>query len=38
MSMKLYVGNLAFQTTDEDLLELFSQAGSRRIGPGSDGP
>ncbi len=28
MSMKLYVGNLAFQTTDEDLLELFSQAGS----------
>jgi RNA recognition motif-containing protein len=26
--MKLYVGNLAFQTTDEDLLELFSQAGS----------
>jgi RNA recognition motif-containing protein len=28
MSMKLYVGNLAFQTTDDDLLELFSQAGS----------
>ena len=28
MSMKLYVGNLAFQTTDEDLLELFSQAGT----------
>jgi cold-inducible RNA-binding protein len=28
MSMKLYVGNLAFQTTDEDLLELFSQAGA----------
>jgi cold-inducible RNA-binding protein len=27
MSMKLYVGNLAFQTSDEDLLELFSQAG-----------
>ncbi|HEY8459842.1 MAG TPA: RNA-binding protein [Blastocatellia bacterium] len=26
--MKLYVGNLAFQTTDEDLLELFSQAGA----------
>lgn len=28
MSMKLYVGNLAFQTTDEDLMELFSQAGT----------
>ena len=25
--MKLYVGNLAFQTTTEDLQELFSQAG-----------
>ena len=30
MSMKLYVGNLAFQTTDEDLLELFSQAVSNQ--------
>ncbi len=28
MSMKLYVGNLAFQTTEEDLQELFSQAGT----------
>ena len=28
MSMKLYVGNLAFQTTSEDLQELFAQAGS----------
>lgn len=28
MSMKLYVGNLAFQTTDQDLLDLFSQAGT----------
>lgn len=28
MSMKLYVGNLAFQTTDEDLRGLFSQAGT----------
>jgi RNA recognition motif-containing protein len=28
MSMKLYVGNLAFQTTDQDLEELFSQAGT----------
>lgn len=28
MSMKLYVGNLAFQTTNEDLQELFSQAGT----------
>jgi cold-inducible RNA-binding protein len=27
MSMKLYVGNLAFQTTSEDLQELFAQAG-----------
>lgn len=26
--MKLYVGNLAFQTTSEDLQGLFSQAGS----------
>ncbi|MDX2041168.1 MAG: RNA-binding protein [Acidobacteriota bacterium] len=28
MSMKLYVGNLAFQTTDEDLQSLFSQVGT----------
>jgi cold-inducible RNA-binding protein len=28
MSMKLYVGNLAFQTTSEDLENLFSQAGT----------
>ncbi|MEP7342912.1 MAG: RNA-binding protein [Acidobacteriota bacterium] len=28
MSMKLYVGNLSFQTTDEDLQGLFAQAGS----------
>lgn len=28
MSKKLYVGNLAFQTTSNDLQELFSQAGS----------
>jgi len=27
MSMKLYVGNLGFQTTDQDLHELFSKAG-----------
>jgi RNA recognition motif-containing protein len=26
--MKLYVGNLAFQTTSEDLQQLFSQAGT----------
>jgi RNA recognition motif-containing protein len=28
MSTKLYVGNLAFQTTSEQLQELFSQAGT----------
>ncbi len=27
MSMKLYVGNLAFQTSSDDLQELFAQAG-----------
>jgi RNA recognition motif-containing protein len=28
MSMKLYVGNLAFQTSSEELQSLFSQAGT----------
>ena len=28
MSMKLYVGNLSFQTSSEELQELFGQAGS----------
>ena len=28
MSTKLYVGNLAFQTTSEDLRQLFAQAGT----------
>ena len=28
MSMKIYVGNLAFQTTDRGLEELFSQTGT----------
>src|SRR5947209_18440732 len=28
MSMKLYVGKLAFQTSSEDLQQLFSQAGT----------
>jgi len=26
--MKLYVGNLSFQTSEDDLLDLFSQAGN----------
>jgi cold-inducible RNA-binding protein len=28
MSKKLYVGNLSFQTTSQDLQELFAQAGT----------
>ena len=28
MSMKLYVGNLSFKTSSEDLEQLFSQAGT----------
>lgn len=28
MSMKLYVGNLAFQTSGDDLSQLFSQIGT----------
>jgi RNA recognition motif-containing protein len=28
MSMKLYVGNLSFNTTSEDLRDLFAQAGT----------
>ena len=28
MSMKLYVGNLAFQTSSSDLQDLFAQAGT----------
>ena len=28
MSIKLYVGNLSFQTSSDDLHQLFSQAGS----------
>jgi len=28
MSTKLYVGNLAFQTSSEDLAELFAKAGT----------
>ena len=28
MSKKLYVGNLAFQTTNQDLQQLFAQAGT----------
>ncbi|MEJ7709626.1 MAG: hypothetical protein WKF84_07135 [Pyrinomonadaceae bacterium] len=29
MSMKLYVGNLAFQTSSDDLQQLFAQAGTK---------
>ena len=28
MSMKLYVGNLAYQTSSDDLQQLFAQAGT----------
>ena len=28
METKLYVGNLSYNTTDEDLRELFAQAGT----------
>lgn len=28
MSMKLYVGNLSFQTSNDDLQQLFAQAGT----------
>ncbi|HEY0173761.1 MAG TPA: RNA-binding protein, partial [Pyrinomonadaceae bacterium] len=28
MAMKLYVGNLSFNTTSEDLRDLFAQAGT----------
>ena len=28
MTKKLYVGNLPFQTTEEDLSDIFSQAGN----------
>jgi cold-inducible RNA-binding protein len=28
MAMKLYVGNLSFKTSSDDLRELFSQAGT----------
>lgn len=28
MSMKIYVGNLGFQTSDQDLNELFSKVGT----------
>ena len=28
MAMKLYVGNLSFQTSNDDLKQLFSQAGT----------
>jgi RNA recognition motif-containing protein len=32
MSMKLYVGNLSFQTSSEDLQQLFAQAGTVDVG------
>ena len=30
MGTKLYVGNLSFKSTEEDLVELFSQAGEAK--------
>ena len=32
MAAKLFVGNLSFQATEEDLRELFQQAHSHRTG------
>ena len=38
MAAKLFVGNLSYQATEEDIRELFQQAGNRRVGPDRDGP
>ena len=38
MSMKLYVGNLAFTTSSQDLQELIAQAGTVELGMGHGVP
>jgi len=39
MAMKLYVGNLSFQTSSDDLPQLFAQAGTvKSASVGEDAP
>ena len=38
MAVNLYVGNLPFTTTDEELREAFAAFGTVAEGPGDDGP
>ncbi len=37
MGRRLYVGNLAWTVTDQDLLDVFSEAGSGGAGGGGGG-